>query len=77
MPPSGRSTTDHDNKSADGEHTVCAERRAGTASSGQSSSENRQDVWDTDLCVGKRQGGGEETVSFVIRHYCVLTNRSH
>ena len=51
-------------KAADGEHTVCAERRACTAPSCQGCSENCQNVWHTDLCVGKRQGGGEETLSF-------------
>jgi hypothetical protein len=28
-------------------------------------SENRQDVWDADLCVGKRHGGSEKTMSFL------------
>lgn len=55
----------HEDKAADGERTVCTERWTRTPPSGQGSSENRQDVWDADLCVGKRQGGDEETLSFL------------
>ena len=36
-----------------------------TSPSGESSSQNRQDVWDADLRVGKWESGGEETVSFL------------
>ena len=36
-----------------------------TPESCQGGSQNRQDVWDADLRVGKRQGGGEETLRFL------------
>ena len=39
-------------------------RRPRTPLSGQGSSEDRQDVWDADLRVGKRQSGGKETLNF-------------
>ena len=55
----------HEEKAADGEHPVCAERRARTPPGCQGGSKNRQDVWDADLRVGKRQGGGKETLSFL------------
>lgn len=58
----------HEEKAADGEHTIRAERRTRTPSSGQGGSENRQDVWHANLCVGKRQGGGEETLRSLIYH---------
>ncbi len=36
---------------------------------------NRQDVWDADLCVGKWQGGGKETLrSGSITHQVFLTD---
>lgn len=65
----------HEEKAADREHTVCAERRTRTPPSRQGGSENRQDVWDADLRVGKRQGGGEEALNFLtIVHQSILTN---
>lgn len=54
----------HEEKSADGEYAIRAERRARTPPSRQNSSKNCQDVRDADLRVGKRQGGGEETLRF-------------
>lgn len=55
----------HEDYAAGREYAVHTERRTRTAQRCQSSSQNRQDVWDTDLRVGKRQGGGEETVNRV------------
>ncbi len=53
----------HEEKAADGKHAICTERRTRTPSGCQGGSENRQDVWDADLRVGRRQGGGKETLS--------------
>ncbi len=55
----------HEDKATDEEHLVCPERRPRIPPSRQGGPENRQDVRDTDLCVGKRQSGGQETVSFL------------
>jgi hypothetical protein len=55
----------HEDKAPDGEHTVCAERRPRTPESCQGGSQNRQNVWDTDLRVKNQQGGGEEALSFL------------
>lgn len=64
----------HEDKAADGEHTVCTDRRPRTPQSCQGGSKNRQDVWDADLRVGKRQGGGKETVNFDCTYQIILVN---
>ncbi len=59
----------HEDKATDGEYTIRAGGWPCTSPSGESGSQDRQDVWDTDLRVGKREGGGEETLNFSTRLY--------
>lgn len=53
----------HEDKATDGEHKVRSGCWPCTSPSGESGSQNCQDVWDTDLRVGKWESGGEETLN--------------
>lgn len=55
----------HEDKATDGEHKVRSGCWPCTSPSGESGSQNRPDVWDTDLRVGKRESSGEKTVNRV------------
>lgn len=45
------------------EQTFFASCRASITKDGESGSKNRQGLWHADLCVGKRQGCRQETVT--------------